>query len=174
VFQCRYFIVTVCFGVFAHQDSGGSLTVLKDIISNQAPSRLNESKKNDDHNDSSAAIIVQPRVINFVKTHYPDNLLKNRIAGPVVFDLLISEKGTVDSAAIIKRLHPVLDSLALAAVRSFTFAPAKADAIPIPVILRYAYRFSIEDSIIHYDTKAELSEISICKKHLMGSSNNIM
>jgi TonB family protein len=89
-----------------------------------------------------------PKVIRFVKADYPDSLIEKGICGKVEFDLLVSEKGSVDSAAIVKGLHPVLDSMALAAVRSFAFTPAMAQGKPVPVLLRYAYTFSLEDEAI--------------------------
>jgi TonB family protein len=97
--------------------------------------------------DSSVVVEAMPRIITFIKARYPDNLKGKGIAGPVVLDLLISEKGTVDSAAVVKGLSPALDSSALLALRSSVFSPAMVGGKPTAVLLRYAYRFLPEDAI---------------------------
>jgi TonB family protein len=98
--------------------------------------------------DSLPPIDKIPQLITFVKADYPDSLVKKGIEGSVEFDLVISERGTVDSLAIVKSLHPVLDSCALKVVRSFLFSAAISQGKSIPVILRYVYTFTLNDVVV--------------------------
>jgi TonB family protein len=98
--------------------------------------------------DSLQPTETLPQIVRFVKASFPDSLVARGVQGGVELDLLISEKGTVDSAAVVKGLHPVLDSSALAAVRGFSFTPADSGGKAVPVILRYLYRFTIEETAV--------------------------
>jgi TonB family protein len=118
--QQGLYIIAICISVFSKQDS----TITEAAL---------------------PAIDSMPRIIHFEKAQYPDSLIEKGISGEVEFDLLVSEKGNVDSAAIVKGLHPVLDSSALSVIRLFSFTPAMAQGKPVPVLLRYAYRFSLEE-----------------------------
>ncbi len=84
-----------------------------------------------------------PKVVRFVKADYPDSLIEKGVEGVVICDLLISERGTVDSAVVVSGPCPELDSSAIDALRLFAFSPALLQGKPVPVMLRYAYRFSL-------------------------------
>ena len=101
--------------------------------------------------DSLPPLESIPKPLHVVKALYPDSLMEKGIYGDVEFDITVSDKGTVDSAIIIKGLHPVLDSSALAAVRLFTFTPAMSQGKPVAVVLRYAYKFTLQDSAFPID-----------------------
>jgi TonB family protein len=140
-------IISMCFYAFAHQDSGNVEVPPPDSTSGISSSVPQGLRNNPAVNDSMPPIEAMPQVIHFVKALYPDSLIEKGIEGTVEFDLLVSDKGTVDSAAIVRGLHPVLDSSALAAIRKFTFAPATSQGKPVSVLLRYAYRFSLESAM---------------------------
>ena len=93
---------------------------------------------------ASASIDKMPVAINLVKAQYPDSLIAKGIEGQVMVDLVISDKGIVDSVILVRGLHPVLDSFAMQALKKSTFSPAISNGKPEPVILRYAYRFALE------------------------------
>ena len=80
-----------------------------------------------------------------MKAEYPPDLVKKGIEGAVVLDLVVDTMGKVDSVAIVRGFHPRLDSSAASAARKFNFAPAKAGGRPVPVILQYVYRFSLQE-----------------------------
>jgi TonB family protein len=88
---------------------------------------------------------VAPVLKKFVKAFYPPDLLKKGIGGTVTLDLLVNEKGNVDSAVVTTGIHPRLDSSAVKTARSFQFSPAMADSVPVAVWLQFNYRFSYED-----------------------------
>jgi Outer membrane receptor proteins, mostly Fe transport len=106
-----------------------------------------------------APIDKMPVVTAFVKAQYPDSLVTKGIEGLVVFDLTISDKGIVDSIVLVSGLHPVLDSLATLAINKFTFAPAFSNGKPVPVILRYAYRFTLDHAKTPINEIANLSGV---------------
>jgi len=136
-------VFAICNWVFAQPDS-------LDFRSVESANALDSSEIREKINktDSLAPIQKVPQLLKFVKAVYPDSLVKKGIEGQVEFDLVISERGTVDSLAIVKKLHPVLDSCALKVVKDFTFSPAISEGKPIPVILRYAYTFTLNDVIV--------------------------
>ena len=84
-----------------------------------------------------------PKLIRFVKASYPPELVKRGVEGTVLLDLVVSDSGRVDSVAVVKGFQPTLDSAAALAARSFLFSPAKAGGKPVPVLMEYAYRFTV-------------------------------
>jgi len=46
--------------------------------------------------------------------------------------VIISATGTVESAEIIKSIHPIYDSLLLRAVKGWTYKPAQRNGVPMP------------------------------------------
>jgi TonB family protein len=97
--------------------------------------------------DSSSAITKMPELKNFVQAVYPPELIKRGVEGTVLMNLTVNDSGTVDSVAVEKGIHPLLDSSAVAAARQFRFTPAMADTARVAVLLQYAYRFSLQDVV---------------------------
>jgi TonB family C-terminal domain len=147
MFRCAFTLTLLLFlDVLAQNDSLHAL--------NQNPAT------HDTVSDTTASlpepIDKMPRVTFFAKAEYPDSLIAKGIKGPVLVDLVISEKGIVDSVILIKGLHPVLDSAAVRALKKFTFSPGVSQGKPIPVILRYAYSFTLEKSQKPFNTTGNL------------------
>ena len=99
--------------------------------------------------DSIPPIEKMPQLVQFVKATYPPDLIKRGVEGAVVLDLIVSDSGRVDSAAVVKGVHPFLDSAALDASRQFVFTPAMAAGKPVPVLMEYAYHFTIDEVVTH-------------------------
>ena len=96
--------------------------------------------------DPEGALEKMPALTQFVEAAYPDSLIKAGVEGAVLLELLVSETGAVDSAAVVRPLHPTLDANALAAARKFKFSPAQAiGGEAVAVMLQYEYRFSLRD-----------------------------
>ncbi|MBN2035187.1 MAG: TonB-dependent receptor [Chitinispirillaceae bacterium] len=94
-----------------------------------------------------APLEKEPVLTNFVKATYPEALLKQGITGTVMLDLVVNEQGIVDSCAVVKGVHPLLDSAVAVAAARFTFSPAMAGGKPVPVLLTYEYRVTLEDVV---------------------------
>jgi len=95
--------------------------------------------------DSLPPIDSMPKLIEFVKAQYPADLVKKGIEGQVMLDLVVDTAGLVDSVAVVKGFNPVLDSCAAVAAKQFRFRPAIAAGAPVPVLMEYAYRFTLEE-----------------------------
>lgn len=96
--------------------------------------------------DEQLTVDKMPELKKFVNAEYPSELVKKGISGIVLLELLINEKGTVDSAGVVTGVHPILDSNAVKAARQFVFAPAISGNDSVAVLLQYQYRFTIEDA----------------------------
>jgi TonB family protein len=90
--------------------------------------------------DSLPELEKEPVLQKFVPITYPAALEKKAVEGTVRLDLLVSEKGTVDSVGIVTGLHPLIDSAVAAAAAQFRFDPAIAGNAAVPVIITYDYR----------------------------------
>lgn len=97
--------------------------------------------------DTSGQITQMPQLIEFIKADYPADLIKKGISGTVVLEILINETGGVDSASIVKGIHPVLDTNALKAVLKFKFTPALDGKDSVAVLLQYEYHFTLDESV---------------------------
>ncbi len=95
--------------------------------------------------DSLQRIDSMPRLVHRAVPVYPVELSRKGIEGTVVLDCLLSDGGTVDSVAIVKGVHPRLDSIAAASLRAFRFSPAFSGNQPVPVLLRYEIPFSLAE-----------------------------
>jgi TonB family protein len=107
--------------------------------------------------DSLPPIDSMPSLVHFVKAEYPDSLVKKGIEGLVALDVVVNAVGTVDSVAVVRGLNPILDSAAVAACKAFVFKPAIAGGKPIPVLMEYDYRFSINEVLSHIDEFVNIS-----------------
>jgi len=124
-------------------------------LGDEAPIELMEEIE---YLDAEGALEKMPTLTQFVEAKYPDSLIKSGIEGAVLLELLVSEAGAVDSAAVVRPLHPVLDASALAAVRKFKFSPARAiGGEAVAVMLQYEYRFSLRDVVTAPKTYVNLS-----------------
>jgi TonB family protein len=97
--------------------------------------------------DSLPPIDSMPKLIDFVKAEYPADLVKSGVEGQVILDLVVDTLGLVDSVAVVKGFYPRLDSSAAAAAKHFRFRPALSAGAPVPVLLEYAYRFTIDEVV---------------------------
>lgn len=134
------------------------LEPLSDVDTNVILEISNEITVSDSvQNDTSPSITQMPRILDFVKAEYPQDLIKKGISGSVLLDLLVSETGVVDSASIVKGVHPVLDSNALKASLRFRFSPAMAGKDSVAVLLQYEYHFTLDDAV---DSIPQISNFS--------------
>ena len=130
----------------------------KPIDSLQPSKEHVDSIKN--QNDSAVAaapIEKEPVLVNFVKAVYPPALLKQGIIGTITLTLLVNEQGRVDSIAILKGIHPELDTAVAGAAKQFVFTPALAGGKPVPVLITYEYHITLEDFVRKIDEYVNVS-----------------
>ena len=85
-----------------------------------------------------------PVILNEVRVPYPAIARSRGIQGSVIFDLIVSSKGEVASAKVVKSPAPELSDAALGAVQKFRFKPARFKDKPVAIQIRYTYRFILE------------------------------
>ena len=85
-----------------------------------------------------------PVILNEVRVPYPAIARSRGIQGSVIFDLIVSSKGEVASAKVVKSPATELSDAALGAVQKFRFKPARFKDKPVAIQIRYTYRFILE------------------------------
>lgn len=78
-----------------------------------------------------AGEIVPPRIVKRSIPNVPTDLSRFGQLRPGELEILIDEKGRVQEARFTKPIHPVYDSLVIAATRSWLYEPARADGVPV-------------------------------------------
>ncbi len=86
-------------------------------------------------------ITSMPKIKIAPQIPYPPEAKSKNIEGLVLLEILIDENGKVRSAVVIDSPGFGLDEAALKAIYLFEFAPALIDNKPVPVKIKYGYRF---------------------------------
>jgi TonB family protein len=89
--------------------------------------------------------ITPPRLLKRVEPAYPPAAAAMGLTGRVVLQLVVNEKGRVESADVVQSSSPIFDAPALAAVRQWVFTrPVDRDgqivACYMTVVVRFALR----------------------------------
>lgn len=87
----------------------------------------------------------EPVLIKFVKAQLPLSVTRLGITGTVTMNLLLDERGYVDSVELINGLHPALDSQVVKAAFQFKFTPAIIAGVPVSVMIVYQYKVTADD-----------------------------
>ncbi|HYC90191.1 MAG TPA: M56 family metallopeptidase [Thermoanaerobaculia bacterium] len=92
---------------------------------------------------STPSNMTPPRPITKVEPVYTEAAKREGIYGIVIVEASINERGTVDSARVLKGLPYGLDQAAVDAIRQWTFEPATIDGKPVPVVFNLTIQFSL-------------------------------
>ena len=85
------------------------------------------------------------RVLRRYQPEYPRTARRDKVEGRVMLDVQITTRGRVGSVRVISSSgSPVLDSTAIAAVKRWSFAPAKKDGNPVSSQVHVPFRFSLQ------------------------------
>ena len=103
-----------------------------------------------------SAQVVPPKLLSEQKATYPAKALTDRIAARVIVELVISDKGEIDSAnvtgtALYDEAGEGIESqdtygfgdAALAAAFALRFAPAMTNGTPVSVSISYTFHFTL-------------------------------
>ena len=90
------------------------------------------------------AAIVPPQMKTYVKAEYPAELKDRGLAGTVVLELDLDVNGAVSKTKVVESAGPQFDAAAVAAGSKLLFTPATADGKPLPVRIRFRYRFETQ------------------------------
>jgi protein TonB len=88
---------------------------------------------------------VNPVPVKTPPPEYPEEMRRLGTPGVVAVTIVIDEKGTVTSARVAKSSQPVFEAPALAAIKKWTFKPAKKDGVAVKVRVTIPLRFELED-----------------------------
>jgi TonB family protein len=84
-----------------------------------------------------------PSLLSEVRPVYPKEAREKGIEGVVVMSVLVDDAGVVRQVSVIDG-PLVFRSVALEAMKKFTFRPAKVDGKPVAVRIRYSLKFKLE------------------------------
>jgi TonB family protein len=73
------------------------------------------------------------------------NLEKNQAKESVTLMVVVSDKGSVCSAAVLKGISRETDTDAITAVESWAFKPATKDGRPVPVVVTVQVNYELVD-----------------------------
>jgi serine/threonine-protein kinase len=77
---------------------------------------------------------VKPEVLTQVAPNYPDEVARQRVQDIVILQVLVDAAGKPQNIKLLRgsRKAPLLDGAAAAAVRQWTFSPARKNGQPVP------------------------------------------
>jgi TonB family protein len=85
--------------------------------------------------------VTPPKTISKTPVDYPEAARKQKLAGTVQLNLLISETGQVMDVKVLKSAHPILDEAAVRTVKQWIYEPAKKQNVPVRVWLSSSITF---------------------------------
>ncbi|MGC4116230.1 MAG: TonB family protein [Myxococcales bacterium] len=87
------------------------------------------------------ANLQPPRLLTESPAAYPEALKATPKDGEVELEILVAEDGSVAESKVLASSDPLFEAEALAAVPKLRFEPAQLDGKPVPVRMRFVYRF---------------------------------
>ena len=79
----------------------------------------------------------------YLSIEYPEEARRRGIQGRVILDFIVNTEGRTQDVRVLKSLHPLCDSSAVAALERTRFVPGKRDGEAIPVRMRLPVRFQL-------------------------------
>lgn len=77
---------------------------------------------------------------------YPEDLRNQGISGIVTVSCVITDKGDVQDASVVKTTHPAFSAPALEAVSKWKFKPAKENGAAVSKKVMLPLHFKLDDS----------------------------
>lgn len=91
-----------------------------------------------------------PELLEQVAANYPAAAREQLIQGQVLFELDVSDRGTLDAVRLLDARPRTwgFEFEAMKAVWQFRFKPAYAGEVPVPVRISYTYNFQLEQRVV--------------------------
>ncbi|MGH7271290.1 MAG: TonB family protein, partial [Polyangiaceae bacterium] len=105
----------------------------------QSPGAASASATRPSQPDAAMPPVLRSRA----EAPYPPDALRDRIEGTVGIEVVVGETGAVTDARVIVPAGHGFDEAALAAVRKFTFEPAKSNGAAIRSTVQLSYEFRL-------------------------------
>jgi TonB family protein len=87
--------------------------------------------------------ISPPRKVVDVAPVYPHLAQSARVAGTVILEAVISERGAVERVRVLRSV-PLLDRSAMDAVKQWRYTPTLLNNVPVPVLMTITVTFSLQ------------------------------
>jgi protein TonB len=84
-----------------------------------------------------------PRVIKRYKPPYPRELRDSDVEGKVLLRVQVLASGKTGEVKLVRGSHPLLDQLAVSAVKRFVWAPGEIHGKPVTAWVRHTFRFEL-------------------------------
>jgi protein TonB len=88
--------------------------------------------------------VKKPELINQIKPVYTELARKARVAGTVIVEAIIDERGNVTNVRVLKGLPMGLDRSAADAVEKWKFKPATLEGRPVKVYYVLTVNFQVQ------------------------------
>jgi TonB family protein len=90
-------------------------------------------------------VTEMPQLASEVRIPYPSEARRRSAQGAVVMDLLIDDVGQVRKVTLVQGADPDLSKAAVEAIKDFRFKPARVNEKKVAVLIRYTYRFVLDN-----------------------------
>jgi protein TonB len=90
-----------------------------------------------------AGDVRAPVLVRKVEPAYPEAMRKGRMEGTVLVEAVITERGDVVDARVVRSTHPLLDKPALSAIQQWRYEPATLDGRPVRVYVTITTTFTL-------------------------------
>ena len=87
--------------------------------------------------------IQAPEVVERSELELPDWAIEMSLPRYVLLELVIDREARVREVTVVRAVHPELERLAIEAVRTWRFAPATRDGVPVDVFFNVAVAFEV-------------------------------
>ncbi len=88
--------------------------------------------------------IVPPKKTKDVHPVYPKPAMDRHVTGVVILDAVVSSRGCVNRATVLRTLDPMLDEEAVRAVIQWKFTPTLSGGVPVPVLMTVTVQFTLQ------------------------------
>jgi protein TonB len=85
----------------------------------------------DNDEGPEAAKIPEPHILKAIQPVYPPELAEKGEVGGVIFDMAFAADGSVKSMKTLRASNPAFEQAAMAAVKQWSFSPAKKEGAPV-------------------------------------------
>ncbi len=87
--------------------------------------------------------LTPPKLVHFQEATYPKEAFEQGLGAAVKLAIAIDEQGRVTNVQVLEPAGHGFDEAAVAAARRFEFEPARLGDEPVPVTIRFTYRFQV-------------------------------
>jgi TonB family protein len=88
--------------------------------------------------------VLKSRLIKQVTPEYPEAARREGVQGVVILVITVDEEGNVEEIKIARKVHPLLDEAAIAAVKQWKYSPTLLNGEPIPVTATVTVNFEMD------------------------------